>query len=151
MALAEECDSEGFPLTPDVCKELVYAFTMWFSPALHLKVIRAYDTLQTQAMAVVDRAAADLLAAKKHGLTLFRHVRSKINDVRLTLPSGGRAPTRCPVLCRFFALQDSSALSPATGYGQWLEPDVAGWEVMAPSRGRRPTDTQLLRPVLKEG
>lgn len=40
-----------------VARPLVFAYAMWVSAAFHLKVIRAYDRLQTQGVAVADHAA----------------------------------------------------------------------------------------------
>jgi len=44
-----------------VVKQMVYSYAMWISAEFQLKVIGAYDTLQTQGIAVADHAADDIL------------------------------------------------------------------------------------------
>ena len=56
-----------------VCKELVYAYAMWISPAFNLKVIRAFDAIQQKPMTNLEVIRAVIDKAIEHERTLEIH------------------------------------------------------------------------------
>ena len=69
-ALCAELENTGIPVIKAkrgrnggtfVTKPLVFAYAMWISAAFQIKVMAAYDTLQTQGVAVSESAAQDVL------------------------------------------------------------------------------------------
>ncbi len=66
-----------------VAKELVYAYAMWISPAFHLKVIRAYDALSTNA--AIPESVQRLLDLIHKGIEAERGTMPAIVGARRTV------------------------------------------------------------------
>lgn len=72
------------------CRELVFAYASWISPAFHLKVIRAYDALVTAAAASQAPALPEILTLADLDSLMSREVKMTVAEC-LALKSGASA------------------------------------------------------------